>query len=45
MSISKVSMSRLSVAIIPFLVALLILTIVVTLVPQTYNWIIPLLSG
>ena len=45
MSISKVSMSRLSIAIIPFLVALLILTIVVTLVPQTYNWIIPLLSG
>ncbi|MEO7007486.1 MAG: TRAP transporter large permease [Terrimesophilobacter sp.] len=45
MSISKVSMSRLSIAILPFLVALLILTVVVTLVPQTYNWIIPLLSG
>ncbi|GAB3040251.1 TRAP transporter large permease [Parafrigoribacterium mesophilum] len=45
MSISKVSMAKLSVAIIPFLIALLILTVVVTLVPQTYNWIIPLLSG
>lgn len=45
MSISKVSMAKLSIAIIPFLIALLILTVLVTLVPQTYNWIIPLLSG
>jgi tripartite ATP-independent transporter DctM subunit len=42
MSISKVSMARLSVAIIPFLIALLILTVIVTFVPQTYNWIFPL---
>ena len=44
MSISKVPMAKLSIAIIPFLIALLILTIVVTLVPETYNWIIPLFS-
>ena len=44
MSISKVPMAKLSIAMIPFLIALLILTIVVTLVPETYNWIIPLFS-
>lgn len=45
MSISKLSMAKLSIAMIPFLVALLLLTVVVTLVPQTYNWIIPLVMG
>ena len=45
MSISKVPMAKLSIAMIPFLIALLILTIIVTLVPETYNWIIPLFTG
>jgi TRAP transporter, DctM subunit len=43
MSISKVPMARLSIAVIPFLVALLALTVLITFVPQTYNWLIPLL--
>ncbi len=44
MSISKVPMARLSVAVLPFLVALLGLTILITFVPEIYNWIIPLLK-
>lgn len=44
MSISKVPMARLSVAILPFLVAILILTVVVTFVPQTYTWLVDLIG-
>lgn len=43
MSISKLPMGRLSVAIAPFLVALLVLTLLITLVPETYTWLLPLL--
>ncbi|MPZ63314.1 MAG: TRAP transporter large permease subunit [Propionibacteriales bacterium] len=43
MSITKLPMGRLSVAITPFLVALLVLTLIITLVPQTYTWLLPLL--
>lgn len=45
MSISKVSMSKLTYAITPFLVALLVLTVIITFVPQTYTWLIDLLGG
>jgi tripartite ATP-independent transporter DctM subunit len=44
MSVGKVSMGQLSRAIAPFLVALLLLTVLITFVPQTYNWLIPLLN-
>lgn len=43
MSISRVSMGRLSIAITPFLVALLGLTLLITFVPQTYSWLVQLL--
>lgn len=44
MSISKVSMARLSIAVLPFLIALLGLTVLITFVPEIYNWIIPLVN-
>jgi C4-dicarboxylate transporter DctM subunit len=43
MSVSRVSMGRLSIAITPFLVALLGLTLLITFVPQTYTWLLHLL--
>lgn len=44
MSISKVSMAQISKSIIPFLVAILILTLFITFIPEIYNWIF-LLGG
>jgi tripartite ATP-independent transporter DctM subunit len=44
MSISKVPMSRLTVAIMPFIIGLLLLTVVITFVPQTYTWLVTLLQ-
>ncbi|HEY8450793.1 MAG: TRAP transporter large permease [Micromonosporaceae bacterium] len=44
MSIGKVPMGRLSLAILPFLVALLILTVIIAFVPQTYSWLVPMLT-
>jgi TRAP-type C4-dicarboxylate transport system permease large subunit len=44
MSISKVSMGLLSRAVLPFIVALLGLTVLITFVPQIYNWLIPLVG-
>ncbi|TLM86605.1 TRAP transporter large permease [Pseudarthrobacter sp. NamE2] len=40
MSISKVPMGRLSVAVMPFIIALLALTVLITFVPQIYNWLL-----
>ncbi|WP_458114371.1 TRAP transporter large permease [Arthrobacter sp. R1-13] len=40
MSISKVPMGRLSVAVTPFIIALLALTVLITFVPQIYNWLL-----
>ncbi|GAA3941040.1 TRAP transporter large permease [Microbacterium soli] len=40
MSIAKLSLHRLSVAIIPFLVALGVLTVFITFVPQVYSWLL-----
>jgi C4-dicarboxylate transporter DctM subunit len=39
MSVSRVSMSSLSRAIIPFLVAVLAFTVLITFVPAVYNWL------
>lgn len=39
MSVSKVSMSSLSRAIIPFLVAVLAFTVLIAFVPAVYNWL------
>lgn len=44
MSISKVPMARLTYAITPFLIGLLVLTVIITFVPQTYTWLVALLS-
>jgi C4-dicarboxylate transporter DctM subunit len=44
MSISRVSMARLSRAIIPFLAALLAFTILIAFVPETYTWLMALLQ-
>ena len=40
MSISKVPMGRLSVAVMPFIIALLALTVLITFVPQIYDWLL-----
>lgn len=44
MSISKVPMGQLSRAVLPFIAALLALTVLITFVPQLYNWLIPILG-
>ncbi len=45
MSISKVSMSQLSRSIIPFLVALLAFTLLITFVPEIYTWLVDLFAA
>lgn len=44
MSISGLSMARLSKAMVPFLAALLVLTVLIAFVPETYNWLLVLMN-
>lgn len=42
-AVSKVPLGKLSIAVLPFLAALLALTVLISLVPQSYTWLIDLL--